>query len=142
MSYWKRRCCSECGTVLDSGEAKLVRGPLTLDRALRRVVWRGVDIHFTKTEFEIVDLLAQREGRIVQHWAFFIDIIDEDVEDKILDVYVCRIRSKFVDVDPAFDLIQTIWGEGLLWKKCEPQAAVAEVPREQALRERLARAAA
>lgn len=141
MSYWRRRCCSECDTVLNDGETKMVRGPLTLDRALRYVTWNGCAIHLTKTEFDIVELLAQREGRVVQNWAFFIDIISEDVDDKILDVYICKIRSRFTSVDPSFDAIHTVWGEGFLWKKLTPIEAAALAP-EDALRERVARSAA
>lgn len=137
----KRRCCTECGTVIDSGEAQMISGPLLMDRALRRVNWRGHELHMTPQEFEVLELLVTREGRIVQSWAFFAcDIFDEDVEDKIVDVIICRLRSKFAAVDPEFNAIHTHWGEGFRWKRVEGEV-VRNLDTTSALRERLARAA-
>lgn len=141
MNYWTRRCCSECGTVIDDGTARIVRGRLTVDRALRRVLWDEAELHFAKTEFEIIELLATREGRVVQKWAFFIDILNEDVDDKILDVFICKIRARFTAIDPKFDLLKTVWGEGYLWQKSDRPALAEPVDQETALRARLARRA-
>jgi two-component system response regulator ChvI len=134
-----RRCCTECGTVLDSGETKLARGPLLMDRALRRVVWRGHDIHLTPMEFDTLELLAQREGRVVQGWAFFAaDVFDEEVDDKIVDVIICKVRGKFRAVDPTFESLHTQWGEGYRWVRVEGETTP-EIDRTEALRERVAR---
>jgi two-component system response regulator ChvI len=140
MTSIRRRCCSECGTVIDSGEARLIRGPLMLDRALRHATWRGSDVHLTHQEFEVVDLLAQREGRVVAGFAFFnAEIFDEDVDDKIVDVIVCKVRAKFRAADPAFDAIVTHWGDGFRWKHIDFEVPPV-VDRDDALRERLRRA--
>lgn len=137
----RRRCCSECGTVIDSGEAKLIRGPLYLDRALRFTRWRGHEVHLTAQEFGVVELLAQREGRLVMSHAFYnADVFDEETDDKIIDVVVCKIRRKFSQVDPDFDALQTHWGEGYRWKPVDYLQPVA-IDRDAALRERLQRRA-
>lgn len=137
----RRRCCTECGTVLDSGEARVVSGPLLLDRALRRVQWRGHELHFSAQEFEVLELLVAREGRVVQSWAFFAaDIFDEETDDKIVDVIVCKIRGKFKAVDPAFDAVHTHWGEGYRWRRADGEV-VQQLDRSAALRERVARPA-
>jgi two-component system response regulator ChvI len=142
MSVLRRRCCTECGTVIDSGQARLVRGPLWLDRALRRVTWRGTDIHLTAQEFEVLELLAQREGRLVQGFAFFnAEIFDEDTDDKIVDVIICKIRAKFRAVDPSFDALVTHWGDGYRWRPIEGEPPP-QVDAELALRARLQRPAA
>ncbi len=136
-----RRCCSECGTVIDSGSAKMTSGPLLIDRALRRANWRGHEIHFTAQEFDVLELLVTREGRVVQGWAFFAcDIFDEDTEDKIVDVVICRLRAKFRGVNPEFNAIHTHWGEGFRWSRADGTVAQ-QLDRTSALRERVARAA-
>ena len=139
---WARRHCPECGTVLSDGKRTLSRGPLQIDLALRDVSWRGAAIRLTPTEFDILALLAQRAGRIVQSWAFFIDIIDEEIEDKILDVYICKLRAKFRAVDPSFDALETSWGEGYRWKiESEISEEAQPVDHDAALRARLQRGA-
>jgi two-component system response regulator ChvI len=136
----KRRCCPECGTVIASSDAKLYSGPLLLDRALRRVNWRGHDLHLSPQEFEFLELLVIREGRVVQTWAFFAaDIFEEDVDDKIVDVIACKLRSKLRAVDPGFNALETRWGEGYLWRRAEGRV-VEQMDRAAALRERVARA--
>lgn len=141
MTLLRRRCCIECGTVIDSGEARLIRGPLTIDRALRFTTWRGQDIHLTGQEFGLLELLAQREGRLVASHAFFnAEVFDEDTDDKIVDVIVCKVRAKFKAVDPDFDALVTHWGEGYRWKHIEAPAPVV-IDQQDALRERVRRQA-
>lgn len=115
MNAWARRCCSECGTVVHDGTDRIVSGDLILGRMLRDATWKGQLVHFTRREYEILELLVQRQGRVVQDWAFFIDIIDEEVSDKIIDVYICKIRTKLLKIDPTFDRLRRVWGEGLIW---------------------------
>lgn len=139
----RQRCCTECGTVIDSCEARLVRGPLMMDRALRQVKWRGHEVHLTKQEFGLVELLALREGRLVAGFAFFnAEVFDEECDDKIVDVIVCKVRARFRAVDPDFDALVTHWGEGFRWKHIEAESIEAEPDRDAALRARLGRAAA
>lgn len=112
---FKRRCCRECGTVVDSGEITVTRGNLTLDRALRRATWRGNPVALTPQQFDIVEFLVQR-GRLVQRWAFFVDALDEELADNHLDVQVCKIRERFRRVDSAFNQLETVRGEGFRWR--------------------------
>lgn len=114
---FRNRCCSECGTVIDSAEATITAGSLVMDRALRTVTWNGQLVRLTKQQFEILELLIQREGRLVQRWAFFVAVIDEEVEDKLVDTRICQIRAAFRKVDPDFDQLVTHWGEGYSWRR-------------------------
>jgi DNA-binding response OmpR family regulator len=114
-----RRCCPECGTVTDSADITVTRGHLTLDRAERRATWRGQSVRLTPQEIDILEFLVQREGRLIQRWAFFIDVIDEECFDNQLDVRFSRIRRAFRDVDPEFDQLETIRGQGFRWRRFE-----------------------
>jgi DNA-binding response OmpR family regulator len=115
-SLFRRRCCHECGTVVDSGEATVTRGNLTLDRALRRATWRGQPVRLSALHFQVVVLLVQRAGLLVQNWAFFVAVFDDDIEDGQLAVQLCRVRKAFRAVDPDFDAIENVHGEGFRWR--------------------------
>jgi DNA-binding response OmpR family regulator len=116
---FKRRCCPECGTVTASEDITVTRGNLTLDRALRRATWRGQQVRLTPQQIDILELLVQREGRVVQDWSFFISTFDEEVETDVLKVQVSKMRAAFRRVDPDFDQLETIRGEGFRWRRAD-----------------------
>lgn len=111
------KCCSECGTVLDNGSSALELDDLVLNRVLQRVTWQDHAVRLTGQQFEILELLAQRAGRVVQRWAFFINVLDEECEDNQLAVIISKIRKAFRAVDPEFDRLETFWGSGFRWRR-------------------------
>lgn len=109
------RSCDCCGTVLDDGRSILQIGDLTINRVFQGVSWKDQVISVTRQQFEVLELLAIRAGRLVPRTAFFISVLGEDVDNKQIDVIVCRLRFKFRAVDPAFDRIYTSRGRGYAW---------------------------
>jgi two-component system OmpR family response regulator len=110
--------------VTDSEEITVVRGNLTLDRSDRRVYWRGQRVKLTPQEVDILELLVQREGRLIQRWAFFVDVLDEECADNQLDVRFSTIRKAFRAVDPDFDQLETVRGQGFRWRRFELEPAM------------------
>jgi DNA-binding response OmpR family regulator len=56
--------------LLDSGDSPpstTRRGPLTIDRMLRRITWDGATIDVSPREFDLLSLLASDTGRV---WTF------------------------------------------------------------------------
>jgi two-component system response regulator ChvI len=91
-----------------------VRGRLTMDPARHKVIWNGLDVTLTVTEFLILEALAQRPG-VVKSRNQLLDIAYQDdvyVDDRTIDSHIKRIRRKFRSVDPAFDAIETLYGVG------------------------------
>jgi DNA-binding response OmpR family regulator len=109
------RSCDCCGSVIDDGNKIVELGDLRLNREFQLVAYQGVDIPVTEQQFEVLELLIIRAGKLVPRVAFFISVLDEDCEDKQLDVIICRLRAKFRKVDPEFDRIPTVWGRGYTW---------------------------
>jgi len=67
-----------------------------------------------KTEYMILELLLKRNGRHVTREEF-LDIISNDYEgpfDRIVDVYVCRLRNKLNAADKDNTYIKTVRGVG------------------------------
>jgi two-component system response regulator ChvI len=92
----------------------LVRGSLAMDPARHKVVWSGMDVTLTVTEFLILEALAQRPG-VVKNRNQLLDVAYQEdvyVDDRTIDSHIKRIRRKFRAVDPAFDAIETLYGIG------------------------------
>lgn len=92
----------------------LVRGPLEMDPARHRVLWRGAEVPLTVTEFLILDALAQRPG-FVKSRDQLMDVAyaqDTYVDDRTIDSHIKRLRKKFRTVDNEFKAIETLYGVG------------------------------
>jgi DNA-binding response OmpR family regulator len=109
------RECECCGTIIDDGRAVVELGELFMDRQFHAVTWKGQRVHLTRQQFEVLELMVTRAGKLVPRTAFFISILPEECEDNQLSVIVCRLRAKFAKVDPDFDRISTIRGSGFSW---------------------------
>jgi len=96
-----------------AGASTLRVGDVLLDAARREVTRQGTAIELTKTEFQILEILMRRAGRVVPRD----DLIDavwgaeRDVENNTLDVFVWQLRRK---VDSGFGkkLLRTVRGVG------------------------------
>jgi two-component system response regulator MprA len=86
---------------------------LRIDVAQRRV-WRGdAEIDLTKTEFDLLELLARNEGIVLDHSTIYERIWGYDFgpDSKNLAVYIGYLRRK-IEVDSAPKLLHTVRGVG------------------------------
>ncbi len=86
---------------------------LTLNPASREVMRRGRPISLTRTEYNLLELLMRRAGRVVSRenlieavWGF-----DSDVRSNTLDAFIRLLRDK-VDNAEEVKLIHTVRGVG------------------------------
>lgn len=97
------------------------RGPLWVDRGGNRASWRGRALELTYCEFEILALLAERGGRVVQY-EDLCEAIGSTVTDNTLATHVQHIRDKFQRVDPGFPrarAIRAVARRGYAWETPE-----------------------
>jgi DNA-binding response OmpR family regulator len=101
-----RRIASEAGPSLQIGDLILNMQTHEVQRAAKPVV-------LTRTEYEILEYLMRRAGRIVSRdslieaiWGF-----DRDVGHNTVDVFIFQLRSK-LETGGAGRLIQTVRGFG------------------------------
>jgi two-component system OmpR family response regulator len=94
---------------------RLERGALLLDLKRFSVTWRGVGVALTLTEFWMVHALAKFPEHVKSRDQLMRDA-NLVVDDGTITSHIKRIRRKFLDADPGFDAIDTVYGMGYRWK--------------------------
>ncbi len=90
------------------------RGALTLDRDRMTVTWDGHNVALTVTEFWVVYALAEHPGH-VKNREQLMAAAGTVLDDGSVTSQIKRIRGKFLEADPAFDAIKTVYGMGYRW---------------------------
>lgn len=100
-------------TTPQHDDSKLVAGPLTIDRDTRSVTRAGRRIDLTKTEFNLLELLAEQSDIVISRDFIYEHVWGYNFEtsSKSLDVYVGYLRRK-LNAPGEEDLIRTVRGIG------------------------------
>ena len=88
---------------------------IALDETSRQVTVEGVPVHLTRTEYALLKLLLEHQGRAVAK-SVILDSISRDTPDcteSSLKQHVSNLRKKLRDAG-AGDCIQSVWGIGFL----------------------------
>jgi DNA-binding response OmpR family regulator len=103
-----RRRQADHGPLVEVGE-------LTLDAATRTVTRAGVEVELTAREFDVLQLLARNDGRVVSRRQMLEQIWNGDDEGSpnVVDVYVGYLRRKLDDSSER-QLIRTVRGVGFM----------------------------
>ena len=114
-----------------NGDEVLASGDLVLDPERHEVSLRGATLDLPLKEFEVLQLLLERAGRVVTRDSLIDEVWGHDYvgDTKTLDVHIKRLRSR-IEADPAVpERILTVRGVG--YKIVAPDRAdprVASVP--------------
>ncbi len=75
----------------------------------------------TNKEFSVLKFIATRRGRAVSKSSIYEHLYpnSEAVRAKIIDVFICKIRSKLKAATGGEDYVQTVWGRGYTLRKEE-----------------------
>jgi two-component system cell cycle response regulator CtrA len=95
-------------------------GPLRIDCVATTVELAGHPVRLTKKEYALVECLASHAGTIVSKSQILDHLYPSTTEpcQKIIDVFVCKIRGKFAATLTSADkLIQTVWGRGYVLRQ-------------------------
>jgi two-component system KDP operon response regulator KdpE len=106
-------------------------GDVTISPAERLVTKRGEEIRLTLTEFNLLEILAERADEVVPHHKLIAEVWGaEHVSARhYLRVYVRRLRERLED-DPANPVfIATEWGTGYVLRSGSQAAAAASLGR-------------
>jgi len=99
----------------------LKAGPILLDRTAHRVTVDGAEVELTATEFKLLSMLVEREGR-VQSRAQLLEAVwraQPDIQTRTVDMHVQRLRQK---LGKAGDCIETVRGAGYRFRQIERRA--------------------
>lgn len=94
-------------------QSKIEIGGLTLDVDQRTICANDLQVRLTGKEFEILQLLMLRRNMIMTKEAILTHIYGglDEPEIKIIDVFVCKLRSKLKKAGLP-EIISTVWGRG------------------------------
>jgi DNA-binding response OmpR family regulator len=103
----------------DAPAAEIQFGSLRINREAHAVELAGDNVVLTTNEFELLLMLADNAGKVLDRQTLYADLrgIDYDGLDRAMDVMVSRLRRKLGDDAHAPRRIKTIWGQGYLFVK-------------------------
>jgi two-component system, cell cycle response regulator CtrA len=115
-----RRSHGHASTAISSGRLKV-------DLVSRVASVDGDVLGLTRREYEVLEALALRKGRVITKPALF-DILysgEDEPGMKIIDVFICKLRKKLTTALGGHDPIETVWGRGYVLQdqKALPAAA-------------------
>lgn len=96
------------------GEDILEQGLLMMDTKRMTTKWNEMDIDLTVTEFWMLHALAKYVGHVKNRQ----QLMQESkmvVDDSTITSHIKRIRKKFLQLDPEFNCIDTVYGMGYRW---------------------------
>lgn len=89
---------------------------MTIDYSKRRVTISGQEIHLTRKEFDIVELLSMNAGQVFDRERIYEIVwgLDSDGNSDTVMEHIRKIRSKFAAASSG-SYIDTVWGIGYQW---------------------------
>ena len=94
-------------------------GDLNVNLDTKTVDVNGVQVHLTDKEYQMLELLSLRKGTTLTKETFLNHLyggMDEPVQ-KIIDVFICKLRKKLADASKGRDYFETVWGRGYLLRE-------------------------
>ena len=100
-------------------EAVIRCGDLAVKLDHKRVEIAGRNLDLTRREYEILELLATREGAPITNEAFLNHMYGgmDEPKQKIIDVFICKARKKIVRASGGRDYIETVRGRGYMLRQ-------------------------
>ncbi len=100
-----------------SHDASVTVGNLRVDPERLEASYKGVSIPLTLTELRVVEALTRRPDVVLSRARLLLLVRGDDsvVGERIVDVYVRRIRRKLEAADAEFSCIETVIGAGYRW---------------------------
>jgi DNA-binding response OmpR family regulator len=94
--------------------ARLVAGPLMIDRRARLVTLRGARVELAQKEYELLVHLASEPERVFTKEELLRDVWGYRTRSRTrtLDAHASRLRRKLRGADPDASLVENQWGVG------------------------------
>jgi two-component system cell cycle response regulator CtrA len=109
-------------------ESKIEVGDVTINLDTKTVEVRGRRIHLTGKEYQMMELLALRQGTTLTKEMFLNHLYGgmDEPELKIIDVFICKLRKKVSIATGGKNYIETVWGRGYVLRRPEDIEAQTE----------------
>ena len=106
------------GRFRDLNQRKSLRfGPLLIDPGRESLRWHETTLRLTKTEFDLLYLLAEKSGSVVNQETLIREVWGQDYvpQGKVVDVTIHRLRRKLKTFPQGTTLIRTVRGQGYMF---------------------------
>lgn len=89
-------------------------GSLGLSPTERKASWRGNELQLTSTEYDLLERLYSRAGRVVGKAELAISVLGRDLQryERSLDMHISNLRKKLGKLADGRSPIQTVRGAG------------------------------
>lgn len=87
---------------------------LSLSASDRSATWRGKPLPLTSTEFDLLHLLFERSGRVLDKAELALNVLGRELNqyDRSLDMHISNLRKKLGKLADGRSPIQTVHGSG------------------------------
>jgi two-component system cell cycle response regulator CtrA len=94
-------------------------GDLVVNLDTKTVEIHGQRVYLTSKEHQMLELLSLRQNRTVSKEQFLNHLYGgtEEPEQKIIDVFICKLRKKLSNASGGKEYIETIWGRGYVLRE-------------------------
>ena len=89
-------------------------GDLVVNLSTKVVEVNGVPMYMTAKEYKILELFSLRKGMTLTKDMFLNYLYGgmDEPEQKIIDVFICRLRKKLASASNGKDYFETVWSRG------------------------------
>jgi two-component system cell cycle response regulator CtrA len=107
--------------ALGHSTAQVTCGNVVLDQARQSVSVDGRPVRVTRREFDVLETLMLRRGMLLtkDHFMSRLYGAEEGPDQRILDVFVCKLRRKLAAAGAA-EIVRTVWGRGYVVEEPSP----------------------
>ena len=110
----------------EQSAATIRTGSIVVDRNSRTASVEGQTVRLSRKEYEILELLSVRKGTALTKEMLLDHLYggSDEPEQKIIDVFVCKLRKKLVQATGGEHYIETLWGRGYVLRDPAPAVAM------------------
>ena len=85
----------------------------------------GARVHLTLKEYQMLELLSLRKGMTMSKEMFLNHLYGgmEEPAQKIIDVFMCKLRKKLANASNGKNYIETVWGRGYVLREPSEEEA-------------------
>jgi two-component system, cell cycle response regulator CtrA len=103
-------------------QSVITTGKITVNLDAKTVDASGTNVHLTVKEYQLLEALSLRKGATMSKDAILHQLYGgrDEPEQKIIDVFICKLRKKLAAATNGEHCIKTVWGRG--YEMCDPTA--------------------
>jgi two-component system cell cycle response regulator CtrA len=89
-------------------------GDLVVNLNTKTVEVNGAQVHMTSKEYQILELFSLHKGMTLTKEMFLNHLYGgmDEPRQKIIDVFICKLRKKLANASNGKDYFETVWGRG------------------------------